>query len=163
MSLERCTKEEMFFSIAEDNAKRATCIRRRYGAIFVRNDVVLSMGYCGAPRGAANCCDIGTCIREQQNIPSGQRYELCRSVHAEQNGIINAARNGICIEGSDVYIYGFDPKTKKIIAAEPCLMCKRVLINAGILQAHLMTPDGVKVVAVKDWVNEFINYYYPAK
>jgi dCMP deaminase len=127
----RIDKSNYYLDIAETVAKRGTCLRRNYGAIIVKNDEIISTGYTGSVRGRKNCCDIGTCRRTELNIPSGERYELCRSVHAEQNAIISAPRKDMI--GATLYLVGIDAITGEYVNnAKPCLMCERFIINAGI-------------------------------
>lgn len=141
---ERISKDDYYLEIAAAVAKRGTCLRRNYGAIIVKNDHIVATGYTGAPRGALNCCDVGHCKRQEENIPSGERYELCRSVHAEMNAIISASREDLI--GSVLYLFGWvmqDGKfDKPVTFAEPCLLCKRCIVNAGITD-----------VIVKDFTN----------
>lgn len=127
--MERVKKELYYLNIAEEVAKRSTCLRRRYGAVLVQNDEIIATGYNGAPRGEDNCCDLGICERERLQVPQGQRYELCRSVHAEQNAIISASRRDMI--GATLYITGIDMDGNRI-DAYPCDMCKRFIKNAGI-------------------------------
>lgn len=131
----RLSKDEYYIGIAKQVASRSTCLRRKYGAIIVRNDVIISTGYNGSPRGEYNCSDEGLCVRQIMNMAhnSGD-YSLCRSVHAEQNAIINAARQGSSILGGTLYLYGYDCNGKKTIDAEPCPICSRMIKNAGIAQ-----------------------------
>jgi len=135
----RPTKIEYYLNIALDVATRGTCLRRNFGAVIVKDDAIVATGYTGAPRGLANCCDLGQCERERQGIPSGERYELCRSVHAEMNAIINAGREKTL--GATLYLAGFDVKSGKIIDAEPCFLCKRIIINAGIYKVICRKSD----------------------
>ncbi len=111
--MERISKENYYLDIAETVLERATCLRRVYGAIIVKNDEIISTGYNGAPRGRANCVDMGYCSREALRVPRGERYELCRSVHAEANAIISAARRDLL--GATLYMACMDPKTKELI------------------------------------------------
>lgn len=152
--MDRTNKQDFYFGLAKENSKRSTCLRRRLGVVIVKGDVPVSMGYSGAPRGRANCCDIGKCLREEMNIPQGERYELCRSVHAEQNAVINAAANGVNISGGDLYSYCEDVKTGEIYPRECCTMCERVLINAKIENVYIKTQDGYKHFKVSDWVRK---------
>lgn len=155
----RPTKDEYYLNIAKEVAKRGTCLRRRFGAIIVKDDVIVSTGYVGAPRGAPNCIDLKTCPREAAGIPSGERYELCRSVHAEANAIINAARTGACVLGGTIYIYGEDANDGLVAVAKPCKMCKRIIINAGITNVVIKKPDGYDKYLVADWIkNDITNY-----
>lgn len=147
----RPSKDEYYLSIADAVSKRATCLRRGYGAIIVKDDHIISTGYCGAPRGAENCCDKGSCLRNELNIASGERYELCYSVHAEANCIINSARAGVSVLGSKLYLAGFDAKTGEVISANPCKMCRRMILNAGIKTVIVKNTDGFKVYDVKSW------------
>ena len=129
--MKRIDKNNYYLDIAEAALERSTCLRRKWGAVIVKNDEIISTGYNGAPRGRKNCSDIGTCIREELNIPRGERYELCRSVHAEQNAIISASRNDMI--GATLYEVGKDAKTGKYVEnSMPCAMCKRFIINSGI-------------------------------
>lgn len=127
----RTSKHNYYLDIAQTVSERATCLRRRFGAVIVNNDTIISTGYNGAPRGRENCCDLGKCIREDMNIPRGERYELCRSVHAEANAIIAAPRENML--GATLYMCCTDPKTKEIVGSIcSCAMCKRLIINSGI-------------------------------
>ena len=148
----RTDKENYYLDIADTVSKRSTCLRRQYGAIIVQNDEIVATGYNGAPRGRKNCVDAGICKRDKLGIPSGQRYELCRSVHAEANAIISAARNQ-CI-GATLYLAGRNAKTGEILAdTTPCDMCRRFIINAGIRQVVCRTGEGKSTVThVRDWV-----------
>ena len=150
--MERRSKENYYLDIAETVLQRSTCLRRRYGAIIVLNDEIISTGYNGAPRGRQNCVDLGTCTREKLNIPRGERYELCRSVHAEANAIISAARRD-CI-GATLYLTGRDANTGEVVPdATPCAMCRRLIINAGIRTVVCRTgADTYDTVQVRDWV-----------
>ncbi|MDH3890515.1 MAG: dCMP deaminase family protein [candidate division Zixibacteria bacterium] len=127
----KMTKEDYYLSIAEAVSRKGTCLRRNFGAIIVIDDHIISTGYTGSPRKAPNCNDIGQCLREKYNIPHGERYELCRSVHAEMNAIIHASREQMI--GATMYLVGFDFKTNDIVSdAEPCKMCKRIIMNSGV-------------------------------
>lgn len=127
----RPTKTEYYLKIAEEVASRATCLRRQYGAIIVNNDEIIATGYCGAPRNCPNCIDLGVCKRQQLGVPSGERYELCRSVHAEQNAMLSASRRSM--QGATMYLAGLDVTTGELLPkAAPCLLCKKMLINSGI-------------------------------
>ena len=129
--MQRIEKENYYLDIAETVLERSTCLRRQYGAIIVRNDEIVSTGYNGAPRGRANCNEIGVCMREKLNIPRGERYELCRSVHSEANAIIAAARENML--DSTLYMCCTDPADGHVIGGtNSCSMCKRLIINAGI-------------------------------
>ena len=148
----RTSKEEYYLNIADAVLNRSTCLRRKYGAIIVRNDEIISTGYNGAPRGHVNCTELGRCTRDELGIPSGQRYELCRSVHAEANAIISAARRDML--GGTLYLVGRDAKTQELLAdTMPCSMCRRHIINAGITQVVVRTGEGAyNVIHVRDWV-----------
>ncbi len=127
----RRDKLNYYLDIAETVLDRGTCLRRNFGAIIVKNDQIISTGYVGAPRGRANCCDLGYCTREKLQIPRGERYELCRSVHAEANAIISASRMDML--GSTLFLVGREVSTGDYVSgANPCAMCKRMIINAGI-------------------------------
>ena len=129
--MKRVDKNNYYLDIAEATLERATCLRKKWGAVIVKNDEIISTGYNGAPRGRKNCTDIGYCKRESMNIPRGERYELCRSVHAEENAIISASRRDMI--GSTLYMTGKDVKTNDYVEKSmPCAMCKRAIINSGI-------------------------------
>ena len=148
----RRDKENYYLDIAQAVAGRGTCIRRNFGAIIVKNDQSLSTGYTGAPRGRKNCSDLGFCLREKMNIPRGERYELCRSVHAEANAIINAARSEMI--GSTLYLVGREASTGEYVqGANPCSMCKRMIINAGISRVVVRNSlTDFTALYVQDWV-----------
>jgi len=152
--MERPSKTDYYLNIAREVAQRGTCLRRRFGAVIVKEDQIISTGYVGAPRGTKNCSDIGRCPREEANIPSGERYELCRSVHAEQNAIINAARAGVSVLGGTMYIYGENVKDGQIAEGKPCKLCKRYLINAGLVKVVIKYKDGYKEFKVEDCTKE---------
>ena len=126
----RIAKNNYYLNIAETVLERGTCIRRLYGAAIVKNDEIISTGYVGAPRKRKNCTDLGYCMREKLNIPRGERYEMCRSVHAEQNAIISASRKDMI--GSTLYLVGKEITGEYVKKAMPCMFCKRMIINAGI-------------------------------
>ena len=128
--MERVSKNEYYLLIAAEVAKRSTCLRRQYGAVIVKNDEIVATGYNGAPRGDENCCDVGMCWREAHNIPHGEQYEKCVAVHAECNAIISASRNEML--GSTLYLAGFEGLDHPIEDPRPCVMCTRMIKNAGI-------------------------------
>jgi dCMP deaminase len=150
--LERPDKDHYYLNIAREVARRSTCLRRWYGAVIVKNDQIISTGYAGAARGAMNCTDIGVCPRTQANIPRGERYELCRSVHAEMNAIIHASRSDMI--GSTLFLAGIDPSDGSVISGSmPCRICSRLIINAGIGTVKVLNPDnGVLCCAVEDFI-----------
>lgn len=152
--MQRIDKENYYLDIAQTVMERSTCLRRWYGAIIVRNDEIVATGYNGAPRGRANCSELGTCVREQMRVPRGERYELCRSVHAEANAIISASRNE-CI-GATLYLAGRDAATGRLLPdATSCSMCRRLVINAGLKEVVIRrTATAFDVVDVADWVAE---------
>lgn len=148
----RRDKDNYYLDIAETVLERGTCLRRNYGAIIVKNDEIVSTGYAGAPRGRQNCSDLGHCMREKLGIPRGERYEMCRSVHAEQNAIISASRNDMI--GSVLYLVGKDAKNGELLTdATCCSLCRRFVINAGIVRVVIrVTKEEYKSVNVRDWV-----------
>ena len=150
--MSRISKENYYLDIAETVLERATCLRRVYGAIIVKNDEIISTGYNGAPRGRANCVDMGYCSREALHVPRGERYELCRSVHAEANAIISAARRDMV--GGTLYLVGRDARTGELLSdATSCAMCRRLIINAGLEKVIIRrTKTEFEVVNVSDWV-----------
>ena len=152
--MNRISKENYYLDIAQTVLERATCLRRVYGAIIVKNDEIISTGYNGAPRGRKNCVDMGYCTREAMQVPRGERYELCRSVHAEANAIISASRRDMV--GGDIYLVGRNAQTGELLHdATSCAMCRRVVINAGIERVVIRNTDReYSVVHVEDWVRE---------
>ena len=152
--MERRDKINYYLDLAEVVAQRSTCLRRRYGAVIVQNDEVISTGYVGAPRGRKNCTDMNFCIRSKMNVPRGERYELCRSVHAEENAIISSSRNKML--GSTLYLVGIECDTGEYVEnANSCSMCKRMIINAGI--AHVIirdTKDDYRIIHVQKWIED---------
>lgn len=152
----RPSKDDYYLNIALEVARRGTCLRRNFGAVIINNDEIISTGYTGAPRGAKNCIDIGSCKRQELKIPSGERYELCRSVHAEANAIISAARDRML--GGKIYLSGIDSENDgKLAEARPCKMCKRMIINAGIKEIVVRTADGgIKKYSAEDFLKNEI-------
>ena len=150
--MSRRDKDNSFLDIAQTVAERGTCLRRNFGAIIVKDDNIVSTGYTGAPRGRKNCCDINFCVRDDLNIPHGERFELCRSVHAEANAIIAAARDEMLQGG--MYIVCMDAKTGDIVSGvTSCAMCKKLIINAGISRVVMRdTKDEYRVISVRDWI-----------
>lgn len=142
MENNRISKDDYYLGIAEAVAQRSTCLRRKYGAVIVNNDEIVSTGYNGAPRGCANCCDLGFCEREKLGVPKGERYDLCKSVHAEQNAIISASRKDML--DSTLYITGLEVQDvgHKYANPEPCMICKRFIQNAGIMRVIGRGVDG---------------------
>ena len=152
--MERRDKINYYLDLAEVVSQRGTCLRRNYGAVIVKHDEVISTGYVGAPRGRKNCSDMGFCIRQKMNIPRGERYELCRSVHAEANAIISASRRDMI--GSSLYLVGKEAASGEYVKnASSCAMCKRMVINAGIEKVYIRdNKDSYRVVDVQDWVDD---------
>ena len=150
----RRDKINYYLDIAETVLERGTCLRRNFGAIIVANDQIISTGYVGAPRGRANCIDMGYCTRERLKIPRGERYELCRSVHAEANAIISAERERMI--GSSLYLAGREVRTGEYIANScSCSMCKRMIINAGIETVYIRDDEErYRAVSVSQWIEE---------
>ena len=164
--MDRRDKINYYLDIAEAVSERSTCLRRKFGAIVVKNDEIISTGYNGAPRGRQNCSDLDYCYRERLQIPRGQRYELCRSVHAEANAIISASRADLL--GSTLYLACHDAATKQIDGAvEPCSMCKRLILNAGIEKVVIrqdrdayFTIETAKWIAYDDSLSDDISKGY---
>lgn len=150
--MDRTSKENYYLGIADAVQERSTCMRRKYGAIIVRNDEIISTGYNGAPRGRKNCSDLGLCTREAMQIPSGERYELCRSVHAEANAIISASRRDMI--GATLYLVGRDAKTgEPLHDTTSCSMCRRQIINAGISKVVArIGEDDFTITNVDEWI-----------
>lgn len=152
--MDRISKENYYLDIAQTVAERSTCMRRNFGAIIVKDDVIVSTGYNGAPRGRKNCNELQFCERDRLNIPRGERYELCRSVHAEANAIIAASRDRML--GSTLYMVCINPSDKSLYAGtSSCMMCKRQIINAGISKVVVRdTPSEYRVIDVNDWIED---------
>ena len=150
--MSRVSKHNYYLDIAQTVAERCTCLRRSFGAIIVKDDVIVSTGYNGAPRGRQNCSDLGYCMRDKLNIPRGERYELCRSVHAEANAIIAAARDRML--GATLYMVCVDSNSHEVVSGtSSCMMCKRLVINAGISTVVVRdTKDEYRIINVEDWI-----------
>ena len=150
--MQRRDKINYYLDIATVVLERGTCLRRSYGAIIVKNDEIISTGYTGAPRGRKNCIDLGYCRRAAMNIPRGERYEMCRSVHSEANAIISASRTELL--GATLYLVGKDYETGELVKdASSCAMCKRMIINAGIEKVIIRNDhDNYTIVNVSDWI-----------
>ncbi len=154
----RPDKDHYYCNIASEVARRSTCLRRWYGAVIVKNDQIISTGYAGAARGTVNCTDLGICPRERAGIPHGERYELCRSVHAEMNAIIHAARADMI--GSTIYLVGMNAKDGEVVErARPCKICTRLIINAGIKTVKVLNSnDEITTFDVNDFIkNEILD------
>lgn len=151
----RITKDEYYLNIAKQVAERSTCFRNKGGAIIVKDDVIVATGYIGAPRKTKDCFERGECLRDRLKIPHGRQYEICRSVHAEQNCIINAARAGVSLLGGDMYIYHRDREGKEMDSF-PCFICKKMMINSGFKRVVCVTKEkGIKIFNVEDWVEDW--------
>ena len=147
--MDRISWDEYFMEMAELAGKRSTCNRRHVGAVIVKDNQVLATGYNGAPKGLANCYEMGECIRQKLNVPSGERHELCRAVHAENNAIIQCAVNGVSCKGATLYV-----------TFSPCTMCTKQIINAGIVRvvAKEIYPDGMAKEMIEQSGIEFVLY-----
>ncbi len=153
--MQRRDKHNYYLDIAEVVLERGTCLRRNYGSIIVKNDEIISTGYTGAPRGRKNCMDLGVCRRQMLNVPRGERYELCRSVHSEANAIISASRRDMI--GATLYLAGKDCETGELVHdATSCAMCKRQIINAGITNVIVRRSENdYEIIDVqRDWVED---------
>ncbi|MGH4138493.1 deoxycytidylate deaminase [Clostridium sp.] len=150
--MQRIDKHNYYLDICETISERGTCMRRNFAAIIVKNDEIMSTGYTGAPRGRINCCDLGACRREELNVPRGTRYELCRSVHAEQNAIISARRSDML--GATLYLIGKEVSSGELVEnASPCSLCKRFIINSGIEKVIIRgNKIQYKTVYVEEWI-----------
>jgi dCMP deaminase len=156
MKTKRISKDEYYLGIAKEVARRSTCFRRSIGAIIIRDDQIISTGYVGAPRKTKDSFEHGFCLRDKLKIPHGQRYELCRSVHAEQNAIINAARSGVSLLGGDMYIFGSIYGKDKPINAFPCFICKKMIINCGLNRVICSKEDGgINIFLVSEWARDW--------
>lgn len=149
----RIDKNNYYLDICETVLERGTCLRRNFAAIIVKHDEIISTGYTGAPRGRKNCCDLGYCRREKLNVPRGTRYELCRSVHAEQNAIISARRQDML--NATMYLVGKEQKTGEYVHnASPCTLCKRFIINAGIEKIIIRdTKTNYREIYIQEWID----------
>ena len=151
----RNSKIDTYLNCAEVFAYRSTCLKRKYGAVIVKDDAVISTGYNGAPRGFDNCCDIGTCPRIDRNMHQGEGYGICRAIHAEANALLNCSRQQTI--GADLYLVGINPNDNSIHKAKPCPLCARLIIQAGIQNVYLRVGEGADnyiVVPAKEleWV-----------
>lgn len=157
MMVKRPNKDEYYLNIARVVSTRSTCLKVLIGAIIVKEDQIIATGYVGAPRHTTSSIEHGFCLRKKLDIPSGTQYELCRSVHAEQNAIINAARAGVSVLGGDMYIFGENRETGDFLSAYPCFICKKMIINAGLNRVITSALGKVplKTFKVEDWVSEW--------
>lgn len=148
----RVDKVNYYLNLAEEVSKRGTCLRNNYGSVIIKNDEVIATGYTGAPRGRKNCCDLGECRRKKNNTPSGAGYEKCRSVHSEQNAIISASRKDMI--GATLYLVGINIRNGEYKEnAEPCTLCKRMIINAGIENVVIrVSKTEYKIIEVSSWI-----------
>jgi len=155
--MKRVSKDRYYLNIAKEAAKRGTCLSAVFGAVIVNNDSIVSTGYAGAPRKVKSCMERGECLRRKMGIPSGERYELCASVHAEQNAIIHAGREK-CL-GSILYLYGAkysEDGNGELLNAYPCFICKKMIINAGIEKLTANDSEGnLRTYNISDWVKEW--------
>ena len=156
MSPAKISKEEYYLNIAREVALKSTCFRAQIGTIIVKDDQIIATGYIGAPRKTKDWFEHDNCLRTEMKLPHGQRYEICRSVHSEQNAIINAARAGVDLLGGDMYSYGMDPAAKKPFDLSPCFICKKMIINAGIERVIMMQKNNEpKIFYVEDWIKDW--------
>ena len=154
----RISKIDTYLNVAEAFAYRSTCIKRKYGAVIVKDDVVISTGYNGSPRGYDNCCDIGECPRIKLGMHQGEGYGLCRAIHAEQNALLNCSREQTI--GADLYLAGINPGDNSVHRAKPCPICSRLIIQAGIKNVYLRVgakAGEYEVVPAKDLVWHLYN------
>ena len=154
---ERLSKIDTYLNCAEVFAYRSTCIKRKYGAVIVKDDVVISTGYNGAPRGFDNCCDLGKCPRIERDMHQGEGYGICRAIHAEANALLNCSRQQTI--GADLYLTGVNPKDNSIHRAKPCPLCARTIIQAGIRNVYLRVGEGIDNYIIVpanelEWVQE---------
>ena len=155
----RVSADQYYLNIAHEVAGRGTCIRRRFGAVIVKSQQIVSTGYNGAPRGTMNCSDVGFCLRNELGAKPGEHYEWCRSVHGEANAIIHASRFDMI--GATLYLVGLDAQSGEVVTdAEPCRMCKRMIINAGIEQVVVQSsPGSTTTYNVADWAADNLGEY----
>lgn len=156
--IERPEKDQYYLNIAKVVSTRSTCLKVLMGAIILKEDQIIAAGYVGAPRHSRSSMEHGFCLRKKLNIPSGSQYELCRSVHAEQNAIINAARAGVSLLGGDIFIYGESRESGATLDAFPCFICKKMIINAELNRVVTSVKDREQeymVFHVQDWLNDW--------
>jgi len=157
--LSRPSKDEYYLNIAKAVSARSTCLRRKFGAVIVKDDVIVSTGYNGPARGVVNCQEVG-CLKNELNIPSYTGYDYCIAVHAEENAIINAARHGAEVKDSTLYLYGETVPDGKITEANPCKRCRRAIINSGIIRVVIRkSASEIKDFNVSEWVDEDTEFY----
>ncbi len=158
IDVKRVSKNQYYLNIAREVSERATCMSAHFGCIIVRDDQIVSTGYNGAPRGTKDCYEIGNCLRRKLGVKSGTQYEMCRSVHAEQNAIINAARAGVSLLGGTMYLFGkrvWDG-ADELIKAYPCFICKKMILNAGINKMIVNDETGdIVEFSVKEWTDQW--------
>ena len=138
----RISKIDTYLNCAEVFANRSTSIKRKYGGVIVKDDVVISTGYNGAPRGFENCCDLGQCPRIERDMHQGDGYGICRAVHAEANALLNCSR--LQTIGADLYLVGVNPADNSIHKAKPCPLCARTIIQAGIENVYMRIGEGAE-------------------
>lgn len=158
--IKRPEKDQYYLNIAKVVSSRSTCLKVFMGAIIVKEDQIIATGYAGAPRQTKSSMEHAFCLRKKLNIPSGTQYEMCRSVHAEQNAIINAARAGVSLLGGDIFIYGKSRETDQVLNAFPCFICKKMIINCGLKRVVTSVSDESKesiTFFVEDWINQWKN------
>lgn len=158
MKNKRISKDEYYMNIAKEVASRSTCFRARHGSVIIKDDQIISTGYVGAPRNTKDCLERNSCLRRDMGIPSGQRYELCRSVHSEQNALINAARSGSNLLNGRMYIYSvkLDGGKEVPIDAYPCFICKKMIVNAGLSEVITHQKNGkMRKHKISNWVKEW--------
>jgi len=155
----RPTKDEYYWNIAKETAQRSTCMSVKGGAVIIKDDQVVATGYIGAPRGTMDCYERGNCLRRKLGVPSGQRYEICRSIHAEENALLSAARTGTSVIGGTMYMYFIKRQpdgSDKFVMSYPCFLCKKKLINAGLKRFVGNDENGnLKFYSVDDWVHDW--------
>ncbi len=160
----RPPKHLYYLNIAKAVAQRSPCLRAKYGAIIVKNDVIVATGYNGPPRGTINCDEVG-CIKDVLNLPHMVGFEVCPAVHAEENAVINAARSGTSVLGGTLYLYGFYPRTGETFTGKrmvPCVRCRRLIVNAGIKEVVVPEGDGWKIIDVEKWKRDIQETYLKA-
>jgi len=156
--MNKITKDQYYLNIAKTVAEKSTCRNVEIGCVIEKADQIIATGYVGAPRKTKDCVDLGFCIRRKNNIESGRGYEMCRSVHAEMNAIINAARAGVSLLDGNMYVFAGKRTDNGLeaVKAYPCLLCKKMIINAGIHRFVGNNPDNSLVVySVSEWVKDW--------
>lgn len=155
----RISKEDYYLGIAKAVSERSPCLRSKIGAIIIKEDAIVSTGYNGPARGVVNCNNVG-CLKDKMNMPRYSGYDFCIGVHAEENAILNAARNGSSVLGGTLFLFGQNPESGEIKELRPCDRCRRAIINSGIAKVVVMKPDSsIEIMETSTWADEESDNY----